>query len=227
MKMDPSASFDPSFASPAEWAALYREHGLQVVPAFYPGEPPAHDPQWKRPVVKWRQFEEEPIPDATFERWYAPGGEHAKRWNMGVISGRCSKNVFVVDLDIYAKPEAAEWWRGLLVVYNYGDEIETWRQKTGGGGRQLLFRAPEGWQAPTNKTTQGVDVRGQGGFAMLPPSRHLEGREYEWEPGYAPWECDIVKAPEWLLEAVERLVEEFGGSSGVSPSERTTSPAGD
>jgi hypothetical protein len=75
----------------------------------------------------------------------------------------------------------------------------------------LFFRAPRGWVAPTNRTPIGVDIRGQGGFAMLPPSLHSSGRQYHWEAGRAPWEVDLAKAPQWLLDAVDALVEQHGG----------------
>ena len=36
--------FEPDFASPAEWAALYRACRLQVVPGYIPGEPMSAPP---------------------------------------------------------------------------------------------------------------------------------------------------------------------------------------
>lgn len=151
------------------------------------------------------------VPDATFERWYGAKGEHAQRMNMGILTGRASGNVFVIDLDEYKTPEALNWWRGLMAEHNNNTEIETCQQVTGGGGRQLFFTAPTSWHAPTNKTPIGVDIRGQGGFAVLPPSQHVSGKSYEWKPGCAPWECETAAAPDWLLQAVGDLVEAYGG----------------
>lgn len=189
---------------------MYRDHGLQVVPAKLP----VKDGEWKMPALAaWTEFQENLIPDARFERWYGPSGEHVNRLNMGIIAGRASGNVFVIDLDDQKGPEPQAWWRGLLAVHNNGIEPETVEQRTGGGGRQKLFRAPADWVAPTNKTAIHIDIRGQGGFAMTPPSRHESGRDYAWLPGCAPWETEIALAPEWLLEAIELLVEEYGGKS--------------
>jgi hypothetical protein len=170
------------------------------------------------------------IPDATFERWYGSQGEYAKRFNMGLVTGRASGNVFVVDLDDYKTPAARAWWIANLELHNNGVEPETCQQVTGGGGRQLLFRAPAGWQALTNKTNVGVDIRGQGGFAVLPPSLHISGAAYAWKPGCAPWETDIADAPEWLLKAVEDLVAKNGGDeerTPAAPSVQTASPETD
>ena len=222
----PLPNFDPDFATPSEWAAMYRACGLQVVPARYP----MRDRNGKRPgLASWVEFQEAPVSDAIFATWFGPEARVAP--NMGMITGRASGNVLVVDLDEHEKPEARYWWQGALDVHAGGFEPETVCQVTGGGGRQLLFRAPVGWHAPTNKTPIGVDIRGQGGFAMLPPSMHYCGREYAWAPGRAPWEVEIADAPEWLLDAIDRLVEQFGGDRASDEAgraqTRTASPSDD
>jgi RecA-family ATPase len=216
-------AFDSEYASPAEWARMYHDHGVQVVPAYMPGEP-SDGTTFKRPILEWKGLQKELISDAKFDEMYGPSGEYIKRENMGAVTGPASSNKFVIDLDTYKNDAAAQWWTGLMAVHNNGMEPETWEQKTGGGGRQLVFEAPADWKAPTNRTSIGVDVRGFGGFAMLPPSLHESGQHYEWVEGRAPWEIEIAKAPEWLLEAVENLVARYGSVGG---GERTASPGED
>jgi RecA-family ATPase len=212
----PGNGFDAEFATPAEWARLYRSHDIQIVPAFMPGEP-ARGGSWKRPLLKqWTQYQDVLVSDAEFDPWYGPTGQYRQRPNMGVITGRASSNLFVVDLDTHTKPAAANWWCDLMELENNGLELETVEQRTGGGGLQKLFRAPAGWTPPTCKTDLGVDIRGQGGFAMLCPSLHESGRAYEWLEGCSPDEIDIAMAPGWLLAAVEELVVAHGGS-GPAP----------
>jgi hypothetical protein len=219
--------FDPDFASPAEWAAMYRACGLQVIPCYAPSEV-AKGASWKRPKLsEWAEFQGTLVPDAVFYRWYGAAGEHSARDNMGILTGHASDNVFVIDLDDQKGPAAGEWWRGILAVHNNGIEPETWQQQTGGGGRQILFRARPDWHAPTNRTPVGVDIRGQGGFAVLPASMHESGRRYGWAPGCAPYEIEIATAPEWLLAAVEALVAQHGGDQGGGRRERTASSGGD
>jgi hypothetical protein len=189
---------------------MYRAHRFQVVPAWSPDE----HKQWKRPKLKeWREIQNELIPQADFDRIWA---QNATRRNMGLITGPCSDNQFIIDLDTQKTTSANEWWNGLLAVHNNNLPIETVEQRTGGGGRQLLFRAPAGVVVPTCKTARGVDIRGHGGFAMLPPSMHESGRAYEWLPGQAPDEIDVALAPAWLLEAIAELVREHGGAAGQS-----------
>jgi len=218
--------FEPDFADPIEWARMYREHGLQVVPAMSPRD---NSKQWKRPIIPWRSLEHELVPDFTFERWYGEGGEHSRRTNMGLIAGACSTRIFVIDLDIHKNDAAKGWWLEMQDQQTQAAQLETVEQVTGGGGLQLFFRAPEGWVPPTCKTSIGVDIRGQGGFAMLPPSMHESGRAYRWKDGHEPWEMEFADAPQWLCDAITELAIKFGGASGVNPStgqrEVTSSPA--
>jgi hypothetical protein len=195
---------------------MYRALGLQVVPC-----------RDKRPDLhQWAGLQNELAPAFTFERWYGTGGEHASNGNMGIITGECSGRVFVLDLDIHKHPEAAAWWRELVEAENHGIEPETPSQLTGGGGVQKLFRAPPGWRPPTNRTAIGVDIRGVAGFAVMPPTRHASGANYGWLPGSAPWEIDIALAPQWLMDAIEMLVEAHGGGESVQR-ETTASPGSD
>ena len=219
-------SFDPEFADPTEWAKMYRELGLQVIPAMRPSE---HKTQWKRPALpKWRELEHELAPDFTFERWYGDNGEHARRYNMGVIAGACSSGVFVVDLDLHKNIRAQAWWDEMSHIQVSAGELETVEQETGGGGVQLFFRAPLGWTPPTCKTSIGVDIRGQGGFAMMPPSMHESGTAYHWKEGREPWAIEIATAPRWLCDQINTLAQEHGGSTGSAgssgPAQRTNSP---
>jgi len=216
-------SFDPEFAGPSEWARMYREIGLQVVPAMRPSE---NKTQWKRPALpKWRELEHELVPDFTFERWYGENGEHARRYNMGVIAGACSSSVFVIDLDLHKNIKAQAWWDEMLSLEEKAGDLDTVEQETGGGGVQLFFRAPKGWTPPTCKTSIGVDIRGQGGFAMMPPSMHESGKRYDWKEGREPWVMDIADAPQWLCDQITTLAQEHGGSTGTSsgPTQRTAS----
>ncbi len=225
--MSLAMSFDPDFADPTEWARMYRNFGLQVVPAMSPKE---NKNQWKRPALpKWRELEHVLAPDFTFERWYGEEGEHARRNNMGLIAGACSNGVFVVDLDLHKDERAQAWWYEVLDLQQSAGELDTVEQATGGGGVQLFFRAPLGWVPPTCKTSIGVDIRGQGGFAMMPPSMHESGKAYRWKSGHEPWEMDIASAPQWFCEQITKLAVQYGGASGenrvTGESVKTSSPS--
>jgi hypothetical protein len=73
---------------------------------------------------------------------------------------------------------------------------------TGGGGLHYWFRLPKG-VAGGNRTRflPGLDLKGLGGYVVLPPSRHPSGLAYEWAPFSGPGETEIADAPEWITEA--------------------------
>jgi len=79
----------------------------------------------------------------------------------------------------------------------YGALPSTLEQRTGGGGRHLLFKMPHGVtiKNSVSKVATGIDVRGKGGYIIVAPSKHASGRSYEW----VDEECPIVAAPLWLL----------------------------
>jgi hypothetical protein len=52
---------------------------------------------------------------------------------------------------------------------------------TGGGGRHIYFRHPGGEvRNSAGKVGPGLDIRGDGGYVVAPPSPHPSGRRYEW-----------------------------------------------
>lgn len=111
--------------------------------------------------------------------------------NIGLATGSVSQNVFVIDLDIdedrgidgYHSLE--DWQR------EHGDFPETWTAITGRGGYHLYYRG-NGRIKNRAEIIDGVDIRGNGGYVVAPPSIHKNGNRYEWE--YSPDEFEIAKA---------------------------------
>jgi hypothetical protein len=117
---------------------------------------------------------------------------------------------------------------GVLVVDSdngngkYGDEsLETLEQQlgklpptvesiTGGGGRHLLLKYPSGVKI-LNKVglVNGIDVRSNGGYIILPPSMHKSGKKYEWEASSSPLDgVATAELPEpWVNFLKEREVK--------------------
>ena len=111
--------------------------------------------------------------------------------NIGLATGAVSQNVFVIDLDIdedcgidgYHSLE--DWQR------EHGDFPETWTAITGRGGYHLYYRG-NGKIKNRAGIIDGVDIRGNGGYVVAPPSIHKNGNRYEWE--YSPDEFELAKA---------------------------------
>ena len=72
--------------------------------------------------------------------------------------------------------------------------------ETGGGGRHFYFRLPDGAEGVGNSTGvlgPGVDVRGEGGMVVAPPSVHESGERYRWltDDGGPPGRGGLPVAP--------------------------------
>jgi len=87
--------FDDEFASPADYAKIYRSIGMQVVPANFPGEVK----EWKRPHydLKWKQYQKSLMSDEEFNSLFGPGSRYASRSNMGIITGVSPRRIVVVE----------------------------------------------------------------------------------------------------------------------------------
>lgn len=69
---------------------------------------------------------------------------------------------------------------------------------TGGGGLHMWFAHPRRRIGNRAGVVAGIDVRGDGGYVILPPSRTDD--EYRWRGRMLP----VAAAPAWLLEIVEQ-----------------------
>jgi putative DNA primase/helicase len=96
--------------------------------------------------------------------------------NIGIRTGPES-NLWVLDLDGEAGIEALAKWEA-----ENGSLPATPTVRTGGGGRHLYFAYPEGGEIKNRTRVAGlkIDVRGDGGYVIAPPSNHTDG-DYRWE----------------------------------------------
>jgi hypothetical protein len=148
MRVGQVESFEPDWAAPGDWAAMYRAAGLQVVPSHLPSEGRTGSARRCRLEIASGRIGSGRDIRSLVRR----GGEHARRPTWASLSGRASGNVFVIDLDEYKTPDALALVAGVLAEHNNGIEPETCQQVTGGGGRQLFFRAPKaGTRRPTRR----------------------------------------------------------------------------
>ena len=132
----------------------------------------------------------------TIQEWWA-------LWPNAPIGLHCGESgLIAIDHDLY-KDEY------------HGDELlnstdtETVTSLTGGGGQHLLYRLPEGakYKNSSEGLPEGVDVRGWGGYIILPPSTHPSGNQYQWELEYSPSECSIKPLPQTLVKIFDEIEE--------------------
>jgi hypothetical protein len=70
---------------------------------------------------------------------------------------------------------------------------------TGGGGRHLYFAHPGPILRNRVGLATGIDLRGDGGYVVAPPSLHASGKPYRWER--APNVCRLAPLPDWLIQS--------------------------
>ena len=123
--------------------------------------------------------------------------------NIGIATGRES-NLVVIDVDIDpAKGKAGDDTLAALTD-EYGPLPDTVTVITGGGGLHYLFSYPAGVERI--KSTSGVigkdvDSRGDGGYIVGVPGRHISGNCYRHEGSSDPTEgVDPAPLPRWLVD---------------------------
>lgn len=79
----------------------------------------------------------------------------------------------------------------------YGSLPETSRCRTGSGGLHVYFAYPPEWFVPSrNSLRPGIDLRGEGGYVVAPPSLHKSGQRYTWIVPLGT--ANLAPTPEWL-----------------------------
>ena len=70
--------------------------------------------------------------------------------------------------------------------------------KTGGGGFHFLYRHPGILVKNAVRIRDRMDIRGDGGYIVLPPSIHASGKPYEWAVSIE--DAEFAEFPVWILE---------------------------
>ena len=120
--------------------------------------------------------------------------------NIGIATGSISGGIVVIDIDIdedkgvYGDESLSEWEK------EHGELPETWRAITGRGGYHIYYRSDDKIKNTTN-LFPGVDIRGEGGYVIAPPSIHQNGNYYQWE--LDPNDVDIHFADQQVMNFIK------------------------
>lgn len=159
----------------------------------------------KHPVGKpWETTTDE---DEVFQWWAGP-----TRFNVGVVLGDAGRGTgpAVIDIEADSDEAAAELRRLGLDLF----ETPTW--SSGRGFHRLFLWSPD---LPPVQVVKpyGIEVRIGGGGkqtqSVMPPSMHLSGRAYQWQPGFGLDDVEIATVPDNMMEAI--LEEARRGTSGA------------
>ena len=129
------------------------------------------------------------------ERWW-------KKWPLAGIGLTCGTDSGVWALDVDPYNGGDDTLRE--AEKEFGELPDTVTNLTGGGGQHYLWKHPGEGLRIRNAISlgAGLDVKGDGGYIILPPSSHANGNEYCWEIEHRPEETSFAEAPDWLLQRV-------------------------
>jgi hypothetical protein len=157
------------------------ERGLAVFPCVPGGKEPACANGFKAASAD----------AAVIEQWWHTRPD----CNIAVATGTVS-GIFAVDID------GVDGELGLRRLEAEHGELPATVEVITGKGRHCYFRMP-GVQVrnSASKVADHVDVRGDGGYVLVPPSLHPSGRRYTWSVDSA---TSFAVAPDWLLNRIGR-----------------------
>ena len=131
------------------------------------------------------------------QRWW-------RRWPSANIAARAGVGFGLVVVDADLAKGGVDSWRELQDVHG---PVVTLTTLTGGGGNHIIFQDPGvGLKSDDNVLGPGLDTRAEGGYFILPPSRHISGHRYEWDT-----KIPSAQVPEWLLDLWPRAQDRQKG----------------
>ena len=119
------------------------------------------------------------------------------RLNIGIPTGTAS-DLIVIDLDVKNGVNGLANWKAL--VAQHPPVPQTWEAETPSTGRHLYFRKPKDLTINSSAGTvlgPGIDVRGEGGYIVAPPSSLGAAGSYRWL--VPPSACPVAPMPPWLV----------------------------
>jgi len=160
-------------------ALKYCEMGFSVIP-IRPD---------KKPYTKWTEYQKrQATPDEIRRLWKL----HPEAM-IGIVTGEIS-GIFVIDCD---SEEAY-----LKAQEHLPESLVTCVAKTP-RGYHIYFLMPRD-KSITNAAgvISGIDVRGEGGYIIAPPSVNGNGEGYEWLPGLSIFETEPSELPDAIYNTI-------------------------
>jgi putative DNA primase/helicase len=127
--------------------------------------------------------------------------------NIGIPTGVASR-LLVVDCD----PRNGGPAERSELAQRFGPIPDTAEVMTGGGGRHFFFRY-EGGSVP-KALAEGIDLKGDGGYVVAPPSLHPSGKRYEVDGLSGPKALlKPAEVPAWLRKQISASQNSTGAES--------------
>jgi len=162
--------------STLDYAREYVTQGFSVIPL---------KPKGKRPGIKsWKPYQDRVATDDELVKWFGGGSDN----NIGIVTGSIS-GLAVVDLDSeeaitfsqansFPHAPTVQTGKGLHLYYRYQDGIRNFQKRD---------------------DLPGIDLRGDGGYVVAPPSIHPSSSQYHWIDGKGSTDIPLAVLPSLVL----------------------------
>jgi len=141
-----------------ETARYYHSLGLNVIPIAYGS---------KRPIIKWEPWQTKRVTLQQVEEWF---GNPDQPVNIAIICGSVSGNFVGLDFDTVENYQ--RFWGDTAKIERETIVVDTAR------GVHVWCRSFH--ETPKFKVPNLIDVQGEGGYILAPPSLHPSGASYRF-----------------------------------------------
>lgn len=166
-------------------AVAYAEAGIAIIPL---------KPRGKEPYIKGGSTKATANVEQVRKHWTTHPDD-----NIALVCGGVSDGLFAIDVDCHGDVDG---WDTLAEFEAEHPLPAAPTSITGSGGGHMLYRSGESVRNGVGSDT-GIDVRGEGGYIVAPPSIHPNGNAYRWES--SPLDMDIPEADANVLALVESI----------------------
>jgi len=189
---------------------LYLKNGLSIIPLRPKSKEPAID--------SWKPYQERRATEEEVEKWFRNTNN-----NIGIICGTISGNLVIIDFD--SEELFQKWYEIIDKEYPEIRDIilNTWIIRTG-RGRHIYLRVNEDEKEFKErfrnkpKLIDDVDIKGEGGYVVAPPSIHPNGKQYEFL--ISPNDTGITVVDSKTLSRILETIREIGEGEGKRGEDR-------
>lgn len=186
-------------------AQLMAENNLFVLPV---------NRNTKAPFNKGGSKNASTDPD-TIARWF---NQDFPQSNVAIATGKNHGGLVVIDIDLDDDHGVDGFDTLRKWEHEHGQLPETAMVKTGSGGCHYYYRTDKQIHNIQNARDAqdnplGIDVRGEGGYVVAPPSIHANGHKYEWEQ--RPRDYPIAVADEKVYDLIRFIGAKIEGEESI------------
>jgi len=169
----------------------------------------------KIPVIQtWKGYQERKPSVEDVDSWY----DNFPDAGVAIITGEIS-GIIVLDID-------GEVGKSSIA----GKDLPITPTVKTGKGMHYYFKYPNFPVGNKIKVLPGIDIKGDGGYVVAPPSVHPNGSQYKWEIGL---DTALANLPDWVINLCKPIgthsnfCDDLQGRclSGVDQGERNTTAA--